>query len=122
MSVNAVEHHIGRAINAPAGKGQALAQVQHLRVRPLKAVVEKADQRVVEPDRIGTGARIEYLETVDAERLHEAGQVGMFQRGAVGQPHGIAWIDGIDLHFPGSDRVSYGVHRQVMVRAVNQQC
>lgn len=105
--VDAVEHHIGCATHAPACEGQPLAKVQHLLVGLLESIVEETDQLIMKPYRIGAGAFIERLETVDPERAHEASEVGVFHGTAVGPPHSAGRIEGIDLHDSGSDRKSY---------------
>jgi hypothetical protein len=76
VAVDAVEHDVGHAAHAPVREGPAVAEVQHPVVRTHEAIVEKADQRVVKPGRIPVRAFVERVEAVDAERAHEAGQVG----------------------------------------------
>lgn len=96
--VEAVEHHVRHAAHAPVREGGPLGHVQHPFIWTFKSVVEEADQLVVKPVRVQARALVERLEAVDAQRTHEAGQVGPFDHRRVGAPDDAGGSRRIDLH------------------------
>ena len=74
VAVDAVEHDVGGAADAPARPGLPFGQVQHLRVGRVETEVAELEHLLHQPTRIGVGARAERLEALLADMAQKGGE------------------------------------------------